>query len=197
MDYYGKATAAGSLLVFEENVGEDGLSSQSTYKVISDCPYYKASIAPNPKVLNDLKPSNEQLEKVYGGIMKEVNELRLQIDNKKTFSCIDCQGKSFSTDIAKFKPKRCFFGFLVILNQLIEQPQINLQDYGFVRISTTLLFSNWQSKKQFRNLPIGIYQASCLKMIQMIKKISLLGLCLHTKRAPCCPKLKASKDYLN
>ena len=61
----GKATTAGSLLVFEDNVGIDGLSSQSTYKVNIDSPYYKASIAPNPKVLNDLKPSKEQLEKVY------------------------------------------------------------------------------------------------------------------------------------
>ncbi len=73
----GKATTASSSLVIEENVGEVGLSSQSTYKVNIDCPYYKASIAPNPKVLNDLKPSKEQLEKVYGGIMKEVNNLRL------------------------------------------------------------------------------------------------------------------------
>jgi hypothetical protein len=59
----GKATTAGSLLVFEDNVGEDGLSSQSTYKVNIDDPYYKDSIAPNPKVLNDLKPSKEQMEK--------------------------------------------------------------------------------------------------------------------------------------
>ncbi len=63
----GKATTAGSLFVFEDNVGEDGLSSQSTYKVNIDCPYYKASIAPNPKVLHDLKPSEEHLEKNYGG----------------------------------------------------------------------------------------------------------------------------------
>jgi hypothetical protein len=62
----GKATTACSLLVFEDNVGEDGLSLQSTYKVNIDCPYYKTSIASNPKLLNDLKPSNEQLEKVYG-----------------------------------------------------------------------------------------------------------------------------------
>jgi hypothetical protein len=60
-----------------------------------------------------------------------------------------------------------------------------LQDYEFVRISTTHLFSKWQSKKQFRNLPIGICQASCLKKIQTMKKISLLGLYLHTKRAHC------------
>jgi hypothetical protein len=58
----GKAITAGSLLVFDNNVGEDGLSSQSTYKVNIDRSYYKASIAPNPKVLNDLKASKEQLE---------------------------------------------------------------------------------------------------------------------------------------
>jgi hypothetical protein len=54
--------------------------------------YYKASIAPNPKLLNDFEPSKEQLEKVYGGIMKEVNKLRLQIASKNTLSAIDYQG---------------------------------------------------------------------------------------------------------
>jgi hypothetical protein len=43
----GKATTVASSLVFEDNVGEDGLSSQSTYKVNIDDPYYKASIVPN------------------------------------------------------------------------------------------------------------------------------------------------------
>ncbi len=112
----GKATTAGFLLVFEDNVGEDGLSSRSTYKVNTDCPYYKASIAPNPKVLNDLKPSKEQLENVYGEIMKEVNELQLQIDSKKTLSCIDHQGKSFNTNIATVQAQKVFFGLLMILN---------------------------------------------------------------------------------
>ncbi len=97
---YGKSTTEGSLLVFDDNVGEDGLSSQSTYKVNIDCPYYKEAIAPNPTVLNDLK-SKEQLYIVYGGIMKEVNDLWLQIDSKKTLSCIDRQGKSFNTNLAK------------------------------------------------------------------------------------------------
>ena len=50
----GQAITAGSSLVFDDNVGEDELSSQSTYKVNIDDPYYKACIAPNPKVLNDL-----------------------------------------------------------------------------------------------------------------------------------------------
>jgi hypothetical protein len=89
----GKATTAGSLLVFEDNVGEDGLSSQSTYKVNIDCSYYKACIAPNPKIWKDLKPSKEQLETVYGGIMKKVNDLQLQIDSKKPFLALIVKAK--------------------------------------------------------------------------------------------------------
>jgi hypothetical protein len=34
------ATTAGSLFVFEDNVGDNGLSSQATYKVNIDCLYY-------------------------------------------------------------------------------------------------------------------------------------------------------------
>ncbi len=92
---------------FEDNVGEDGLSSQSTYKVSIDCPYYKALVAPNPKILNDLIPSKEHVEKVYGGIIKEVNDLRLQITSKNPLSAIDGQGKTFDTNIAKVQAKMC------------------------------------------------------------------------------------------
>jgi hypothetical protein len=72
----------------EDNVCKDTLSPQSTYKINSGCPYCKASIAPNPKLLNDFEPSKERLESVYRGIMEEVNELQLQIDLKKTLSAI-------------------------------------------------------------------------------------------------------------
>jgi hypothetical protein len=96
-----KATTAGSYLGFEDDVCEDTLSSQSTHKMNSGCPYYKASIAPNPKLLNDFAPLKEQLEIVYGGIVEEVNELRLQIASKKTLSAIDHQGKTINTNIAE------------------------------------------------------------------------------------------------
>jgi hypothetical protein len=105
----GKATTAGYSLVFEDNVGEDGLSTQSAYKVNIDCPYYKEAIAPNPKVLNELKPSKEQLEIVYGEIMNEVNDLQLQIDSKKNLSCSDCQGKSLNTNNAKVQAQNVVF----------------------------------------------------------------------------------------
>ena len=112
----GKATTVASLLVFEDNVGEDGLSSQSTYKVNIDDPYYKASIAPNPKVLNDLKLSKEQLEKVYQGIMEEVNDLRLQIESKKPFLALIVKAKASILILPKFQPKMWFIFLLMILN---------------------------------------------------------------------------------
>ncbi len=82
-----QATTGGSSLGSEDNVCEDTLFSQSPYTINSGCPYYKASIAPNPKLLNDVELSKEQLETVYGGIMEEVNELRLQIASKKNSFC--------------------------------------------------------------------------------------------------------------
>jgi hypothetical protein len=57
-----------------------------------------------------LKPSKEQLKKVYGEMMTAVNELQLQIDSKKILSSIDCQGKSFNTNIAKVQAQNVFFG---------------------------------------------------------------------------------------
>ncbi len=105
----GKATTAGSLLVFEDNVGEDRLASQSTNKVNIDFLYYKEAVAPNPKVLNNLKPSKEQLKKVYGGIMKEVNDLRLQIDSKKNFLALIVKAKASILILLKLKPKMWFF----------------------------------------------------------------------------------------
>jgi hypothetical protein len=41
------------------------------------------------------------LEKVYGGIMKEVIKLRLQIASEHTLSAIDHQGEIINTNIAK------------------------------------------------------------------------------------------------
>jgi hypothetical protein len=138
-----KATIAGYSLGFEDNGCEDQLSSQLTYKINIDCVYYKASIAPNEKFLNDLEPSKEQLEKSYGGIMKEVNKLWLQIATKNTLSAIDHQSKTFNTNIAKVQAPNGVFWPLDD-NELVDWTTIifYLQDYGFVRIFTTHLFSN-------------------------------------------------------
>ena len=107
--HYSQGNHSSSSLGFEDNVCEDTLSTQSTYKINNGCPYYKASIAPNPKLLNDFEPLKEHLETVYGGSMGEVNELWLQIVSKKTLSAIDCQGKTINTNIAEVQAQNVFF----------------------------------------------------------------------------------------
>jgi hypothetical protein len=54
-----KATTIGSSLGFEEIFCEDTVSSQSTYKINSGHPYYKASIASNTKLLNNFEQSKD------------------------------------------------------------------------------------------------------------------------------------------
>jgi hypothetical protein len=66
-----KATTEGSSLGFEDNDCEDTLSSQSTYKINSGCPYYKASIASNPKLLNDLNHQKNNWKKFMGELWKK------------------------------------------------------------------------------------------------------------------------------
>ncbi len=111
-----KATTAGSSLCFEDNFCEDTLSSQSTYTINSGFLSYKASISPNPKLLNDFEPSTEQLETVYGEIMEEVIKLWLRIASKNFLSAIDHQGKTINTNIAKVQAQNVVFSLLVILN---------------------------------------------------------------------------------
>jgi hypothetical protein len=129
-------------LGFKINLCEDTLSSQSAYK-INSCPYYKAYIFPNPKLLNDFEPSKEQLETVHEEIMEEVNELQLQIASKKTLSAIDHQGITINTNIAEVQAQNVLFWPLDYVELVDWTTTIfYLQYYGFVRIFTTHLFSN-------------------------------------------------------
>jgi len=46
-----KDNNSSSTSIFDENVGEDGLSSQSTYDISINALYHVQSIHPNPKLL--------------------------------------------------------------------------------------------------------------------------------------------------
>ncbi len=107
--------------------------------------------------------------------MKEVNNLWFQIDRKITFLALIVKRKASILILPEFKPEMWFFGLLMILNYLIGQLQIILQDYDFVRISTTHLFSNWQSKKQFRNLPIGFFSSKLFEHDSNDEKNQFVG----------------------
>jgi hypothetical protein len=106
----------------------------------------------------------------------------LQIASKNALSAIDHQGKTINTNIAKVQAQNVVFWPLDDIDLVDWTTTIfYLQDYGFVRMFTTHLFSNYQLKKQFKNLQMQIYQASCLKMIQTIK-ISVCWVCDFTQK---------------
>ncbi len=89
-----------------------------------------------------MKPPKEQLEIVCGGIMKEVNDLQLQIASKSALSAIDGQGKTFNTNIAKVQAKNVVFWPLDDIELVDWTSKTNLQFFCIVRIFTTHLFSN-------------------------------------------------------
>ena len=77
------------------------------------------------------------------GIMEELNALRLQIVRKKTLSAMDHQGKTINTNISEVEAQNVVFWLLDDI-ELLDWTTTNfyLQDYGFMRIFTTHLFSN-------------------------------------------------------
>ncbi len=113
--------------------------------------------------------------------MKEVNEFWLQITSNNTLSAIDHEGQTFNSNIAKDQAQNEFFWPLDDIELVDWISTTKPARFWLVRIFTTHLFSNYQLKEQFRNLPIQIYQASCLKMIQTIKK-SVCWVCVFAQK---------------
>jgi len=92
--------------IFNESIGEEGLSSQSTCDVRFDNPHHIESIAPNPKVLYNSPPSNEDMKKSYKILVKAVNDMRIQSSSNNTLSAIDRNGRTFNTNFAEMHVSR-------------------------------------------------------------------------------------------
>jgi hypothetical protein len=103
------ATTLVSSLFLEDNVGEDGISSQSTYKNNIYNPY---CFTPISRLLFYLKPPISLLNDAYGTIMKVLDELRVKISLKKTLLVIDCQRQTINTNIAEVQAKDVAFPFM-------------------------------------------------------------------------------------
>jgi hypothetical protein len=78
--------------IFDDNVGEDGLSSQSTYNVSINALYHVQSIHPKPKLLEELITDEDILNDVCTSLTRAVNELREQHLMNNTFFVCDKNG---------------------------------------------------------------------------------------------------------
>ncbi len=119
-----KVITSGSSLGFEGNVCEDTISSQSSYKLNSGCLYYEASIAPNPKLWMILNHQKNSWKQFIGESWKRWMNCSCKLLGRKPFLPWIIKAKPSILILLKFKPKMLFFGFLMILNNLIGQLQI-------------------------------------------------------------------------
>ena len=90
-----------STSIFDKNIGEDGLSIQSTYDVNINNPYHTGSLAPNCEILDSPSLSDVEIKDAYTILAKGVNELRVQMSTNKTLLSVDKRGQTFNTNIAE------------------------------------------------------------------------------------------------
>jgi hypothetical protein len=63
-------------MFFDDNVGDDGLSAQSTYSTNISDSNYVASLTPNEDMLKRTIPCSLPLNKIYSLFIKALNEVR-------------------------------------------------------------------------------------------------------------------------
>jgi hypothetical protein len=104
-----KDNNSSSTSIFDKNVGEDGLSSQSTYDVSINALYHVQSIHPNPKLLEEFITDSDILKDVYTSLTRAFNKLRVQHSTNNTLFVCDKNGVTSNTYIAEVLAKKVTF----------------------------------------------------------------------------------------
>ncbi len=88
-------------MMFEDNVGEDGLSAQSSYTIDINESNYIDNLAPDPTMFDSEVPLGmDTLKKVYIKLISALNDVRVQISTNSTLSAL-WGGKSQNTYIGQ------------------------------------------------------------------------------------------------
>ncbi len=76
-------------MMFEDNVGEDGLSAQSSYTIDINNSKYIGNLAPHPTMFDNEVPLEEDtLRKVYTQLISALNDVRIQKSANSTLSAL-------------------------------------------------------------------------------------------------------------
>jgi hypothetical protein len=90
-------------MMFEGNVGEDGLSAQSSYTIDINDSNYIDNLAPHPTMFDNKVPLGEDtFKKVHTQLIGALNVVRVQKSTNSTLSAI-WNGKSLNTFIGQVK----------------------------------------------------------------------------------------------
>ncbi len=89
--------------IFEDNVGEDGLSAQSSYTIDINDSSYIDNLAPHPAMFDNKVPfEDDTFKKLYTQLIIALNDLRVQERTNSTLSAI-WNRKPLNTFIAQVK----------------------------------------------------------------------------------------------
>jgi hypothetical protein len=81
-------------MLFEDNVGEDGLSAQSSYTIDINDSNYIDNLAPHSTIFDNKVPLGEDTcKKVYTQLISALNDVRIQKSTNSTLSAV-WNGKS-------------------------------------------------------------------------------------------------------
>ncbi len=90
-------------MMFEDNVGEDVLSAQSSYTIDINDSNYIDNLAPHPTMFDNEVPLGEDtFKKVYTKLIKALNDVRIQKSTNSFLSAV-WNGKSQNTFIGQVK----------------------------------------------------------------------------------------------
>jgi hypothetical protein len=90
-------------MMFEDNVGEDGLSAQSSYTIDINDSNYIDNLSPDPTMFyNEVPLGMDTLKKVYTQLIRALNYVRVQKSTNSTLSAL-WGGKSQNTYIGQVK----------------------------------------------------------------------------------------------
>ncbi len=90
-------------MMFEDNVGEDGLSAQSSYTLDINDSSYIVNLAPYSAMLdNEVPLAVDTLKKVYTQLISALNDVRIQKSTNSTLSAL-WNEKSQNTYIGQVK----------------------------------------------------------------------------------------------
>ena len=86
-------------MMFDDNVGEDGLSAQSSYTIDINDSKYINNLVPDPTMFdNDVSLGMDTLKKVYTQLISALNDVRVEKSTNSTLSAL-WGGKSQNTYI--------------------------------------------------------------------------------------------------
>jgi hypothetical protein len=90
-------------MLFEDNVGADGLSAQSSYAIDINDANYIDNLTPHPTMFHNKVPLGENtLKKVHTQLISALNDVRIQKSTHSTLSAV-WNGKSQNTFICQVK----------------------------------------------------------------------------------------------